>query len=95
MSRAGDSLGADAQEVESRVSVQVGVNVRDWRHQRFSQEIFWGKLTKLNITRDVRHRRDSPRGKLHCNAYVSLQSGRAGRKALYGEPAPGTDGWRD
>ena len=32
------------------------------------------------ITRDVRHRRDSPRGKLHCNASVSLQSGRADRK---------------
>ena len=29
------------------------------------------------ITRDVRHRRESPRGKLHSNAYVSLQSGRA------------------
>ena len=32
MSRAGDSLGADAQEVESRVSVQVGVTVQNWSH---------------------------------------------------------------
>ena len=34
---AGDSEGADAQEVESRVSGQVGVTVpwRDCRHQRF------------------------------------------------------------
>ena len=43
-------MGADAQEVESRVSIQVGVtvpSVRDWRHQRFLQEIFWEKLTKL------------------------------------------------
>ena len=37
----------------------------------------------------VRHRRDSPRGKLHCNAFVSLQSGRAGRKAHYGRPGHG------
>ena len=42
------------------------------------------------ITKDVRHRRDSPRGKLHCNASVSLQSGRAGRKAHYGRPAKAT-----
>ena len=42
------------------------------------------------ITRDVRHRRDSPRGKLRCNAYVSRQSGRAGRKAHYGRPAKAT-----
>ena len=42
------------------------------------------------ITRDVRHRGDSPRGKLHSNAYVSLQSGRAGRKAHYGRPAKAT-----
>ena len=34
---AGDSEGADAQEVESRVCGQVGVTVpwRDCRHQRF------------------------------------------------------------
>ena len=49
MSRAVDSMGADAQEVESRVSVQVGVDVRDWRRQRFPQEIFWEKPTKLNL----------------------------------------------
>ena len=44
-------MGADALEVdsESRASVQVGVTVRDWRHQRFPQEIFWEKLTKLNL----------------------------------------------
>ena len=35
------------------------------------------------ITRDVRHRRDSLRGKLHCNSHVSLQSGHACRKAHY------------
>ena len=38
MSRTGDSLGADAQEVESRVSVQVGVTVRDWRRVRFPRK---------------------------------------------------------
>ena len=70
MSRAGETLGADAQEVESRISIQVGVAVRDWRHQRFPQEMFGEKRTKLTfatITRDVRHRRDSQRCKLHCN----------------------------
>ena len=36
--------GADAQDVESRVSVQDGVTVRDWRHQRLPQ-----KLTKVNL----------------------------------------------
>ena len=47
---------------------------------------------RSSITRDVRHRRDSdsPRGKLHCNAYVSLQSGRAGRKAHHSRPAKAT-----
>ena len=45
----GRSGGVDAQEVESRAYVQVGVTVRDWGHQRFSQEIFWEKLTKLNL----------------------------------------------
>ena len=34
-SRAGGSGGADAQEVKSRVSVQVGVIVREWSHQRY------------------------------------------------------------
>ena len=33
---------------------------------------------------------DSPRGKLHYDAYVSLQSGCAGRKAYYGRPAKAT-----
>ena len=37
---------------------------------------------QASITRDVRHMRDSPRGKLHCNAYVSLQSGRAVRRPI-------------
>ena len=32
---------------------------------------------------DVRHRRDGPRGKLHCSAYLSFQSGRAGRKVHF------------
>ena len=32
---------------------------------------------------DVMHRRDGPRGKLHCSAYLSFQSGRAGRKAHF------------
>ena len=36
--------------MESRVSAQVGVTVWDWRHQRFPQEIFWEKLTKLTFT---------------------------------------------
>ena len=49
MSRAGDSLDADAQEVESRVSVQVEVTARDWRHRHVPREIFWEKLTKLNL----------------------------------------------
>ena len=42
--------------------------------------------TKLSrtMTRDVRHRRDGPRGKLHGNAALSLRSGRAGQKAHYG-----------
>ena len=38
----------------------------------------------------VRQRRDSPRGRLHCNTYASLQSVRAGRKAHYGRPAKAT-----
>ena len=43
-------VGTEGREVESRVSAQVGVTVWDWRHQRFPQEIFWEKLTKLTFT---------------------------------------------
>ena len=42
-------MGADAQEVESRVSVEVEVTAREWRHRHAPQEIFREKLTKLNL----------------------------------------------
>ena len=56
--RAGDSGDVYVQEVESRVSVQVGVTIRDWRHQHYPQEIFWEKLTKLTFTKITRAWRD-------------------------------------
>ena len=46
-------------------------------------------LASEAITRGVRHRRGSPRGKLQCNAYVPLQTGRAGRKAHYAKQRAG------
>ena len=49
MSSDGSSGGADAQEVESRVSVLVGVTVRSWHRRRFHRGILWEKLTKLNL----------------------------------------------
>ena len=58
MSRAGDSSSADAQEGDGcrcagrgtkSLRQKVGVAARDWRHQRFPQEVFWEKPTKLNL----------------------------------------------
>ena len=49
---------------------------------RMRQRVKQGQPEEQDITRGVRHRRDSPRGKLHCNVYVSPQSGRAGRKPI-------------
>ena len=40
-------------------------------------------LGETNITRDVRHRLGSLRGKLHCNAYVSFQTCSVDWKARY------------
>ena len=57
--------------------------------------MFWEKRTKLTfaiITRDVRHRRYGPRGKLHGRADLSLLSGLASREAHYGcTPTRGPD----